>query len=86
MSRESSEPNWYGNNVYYNYEDEMEHGRSDFAAGIRQYSTKSEPPTLQLTKKPKAPLSDKSSSSGIDVASQGGAEGTIADDAISERL
>lgn len=86
MTRNASEPNWYGNNIFYNYEDEVAKERSDFTKGLRQYSTKSEPPTLQLhKKKKKGPLSDSSSSSGIDSASQG-ANGFDGDDSYSQRL
>ncbi|XP_053379129.1 uncharacterized protein LOC123527151 [Mercenaria mercenaria] len=85
MTRNASEPNWYGNNIYYNYEDEVAKERSDFTRGLRQYSTKSEPPTLQLHKKKKEALTDSSSSSGIDSASQG-ANGYDGEDSYSQRL
>lgn len=75
MTRKQSEPNWYGNNAFYNYEEEVEKEKSVFSKGLRQYSTKSEPV------KRKEPLSEKSSSSGVDVSSQLGAEGT-ADDCV----
>lgn len=51
----------------------MEREKNDFTRGLRQYSVKSEPP------RQKEPLSEKSSSSGVDVASQSGAEGTPGD-------
>lgn len=85
LARNPSEPNWYGNNIYYNYEDEVAKERLEFTRGLRQYSTKSEPPTLQLSKKKKEPMSGSSSSSGIDSASQG-ANGYDGEDGISQRL
>lgn len=76
----SSEPNWYGNKIFYDYEDELAHGRSDFTAGLRQYSTKSEPPML----KQREPLSENSSTSGIETSSQG-ATGSSSD-SYSQRM
>lgn len=80
----SSEPNWYGNKIFYDYEDEIAHGRSDFTAGLRQYSTKSEPPILRLHKTQKEYLSENSSTSGIETSSQG-ATGSISD-SYSQRM
>ena len=71
LPRNISEPNWYGNNAFYTYEEEVEKEKSEFTMGLRQYSTKSEPASRR-----KEPLSEKSSSSGVDVSSQYGAEGS----------
>ena len=84
ISRSDSEPNWNGPNAYYNYAVEVEHEKSHFGRDLKDYA-REHPPKLQLTKKTKY-SSDGSSSSGIDVASQGGAEGTIADENLSQRL
>lgn len=85
LPRNPSEPNWYGNNIYYDYEDEVAKERLEFTRGLRQYSTKSEPPTLQLSKKRKDQMSDSSSSSGIDTASQG-ANGYDGENRYNQRL
>ncbi|KAL4221572.1 hypothetical protein ACF0H5_019829 [Mactra antiquata] len=86
MSRKPSEPNWYGNNYFYTYDEEVAKERSDFTTDLKHYTEPAKPPTLQLTKKVKEPLSEKSSSSGVDVSSQGGAEGVNGEDTYSQRL
>lgn len=79
LPRNKSEPNWYGNNAFYNYDEEVEKEKNDFTRSLRQYSVKSEPPRR------KEPLSEKSSSSGVDVSSQVGADGTT-EDSYSQKL
>ena len=60
---ETREPNWYGNNTMFSYEEEVQKERSEFTRGLKTLSKKnSEPPTLQLKKKVKATSSSSSSS------------------------
>ena len=59
---ETREPNWYGNNTLFSYEEEVEKEKDEFTSGIKRLSKKGvEPPTLQLHKKVKAPSSSSSS-------------------------
>ena len=68
---ETREPNWYGNNTLFSYEEEVEKERSEFATGIKKLSKKgAEPPTLQLHKKVKGPSSSSSSASEATASTQ----------------
>ena len=61
---ETREPNWYGNNTLFSYEEEVEKEKLEFTSGIKRLSKKTrEPPTLQLHKKPK--VKDTASSSSL---------------------
>ena len=68
---ETREPNWYGNNTLFSYEEEVERERDEFTTGIKRLSKKgAEPPTLQLHKKVKAPSSSSSSASEATASTQ----------------
>ena len=64
---ETREPNWYGNNTVFSYEEEVEKEKLEFTSGIKRFSRKEkhdkEPPTLQLNKKKKTTDTESSSSS-----------------------